>query len=228
MEKSLINPYEFLGVTVNSSIKELKKNYFELALICHPDKGGNDADMDILNKAYLYIFEQINNVDNVTYENLEENFQKFCNEQLSVPCPYSDIYNDFRNNFNNDFIKNKEIEEKDPFQDGYGDRMINSDITINSDYNEILNKTLNTKENIIIPDSTLVEYKSPEGINNNCLYHSLNLKKIKDFSTKNESDYFKAYTINSNSDIKIKYRSFEDIKKEREIFDINLIKSFKN
>ena len=70
MEKSLINPYDFLGVTINSSIKELKKKYFELALICHPDKGGNSNDMDILNKAYLYILEQINNCNNnITYEN---------------------------------------------------------------------------------------------------------------------------------------------------------------
>ena len=42
---SLINPYDLLGFDSkqpNISMIELKKQYFMLSLICHPDKGGNN------------------------------------------------------------------------------------------------------------------------------------------------------------------------------------------
>ena len=35
---SLIDPYNLLGVTINSSPKEVKQAYYNLALLCHPDK----------------------------------------------------------------------------------------------------------------------------------------------------------------------------------------------
>ena len=101
MEKTLINPYDLLGVSTNSSIKELKKKYFELALICHPDKGGNKEDMVFINKAYKYIHNQLEGVNRlVSYEDLEENFFNFCKEQENVPCAFSEIYDDFRKTFN--------------------------------------------------------------------------------------------------------------------------------
>ena len=56
---SSIDPYQLLGVTSKSNIKELKKNYYSLALICHPDRGGNTNDMVTLYKAYLYVKQQL-------------------------------------------------------------------------------------------------------------------------------------------------------------------------
>ena len=76
---SLIDPYNLLGVTINSSPKEVKQAYYNLALLCHPDKGGCSKDMDIVNSAYRYVIEQIESIDfDLTFESLEEDFSKFC------------------------------------------------------------------------------------------------------------------------------------------------------
>ena len=56
---SLVNPYNLLGISIDSSLKELRKNYYELALICHPDKGGDSKDMIVLHRAYLYCKQQL-------------------------------------------------------------------------------------------------------------------------------------------------------------------------
>ena len=41
MSVNLLNPYNLCtGVTVNSSLSELKKQYYNFSLMCHPDKGG--------------------------------------------------------------------------------------------------------------------------------------------------------------------------------------------
>ena len=55
----LINPYALLGVTVNSTFNELKRNYYNMALMCHPDKGGSGDDMHIVLMAYNYCKEQL-------------------------------------------------------------------------------------------------------------------------------------------------------------------------
>ena len=54
-----INPFNLLGVTINSSHKEVRRAYYKLSLICHPDKGGSKDDMIMLHNAYNYVMEQI-------------------------------------------------------------------------------------------------------------------------------------------------------------------------
>ena len=54
-----INPYNLLGVNTKSTINELKKAYYNLALMCHPDKGGDEKDMVVVSNAYRYIKEQL-------------------------------------------------------------------------------------------------------------------------------------------------------------------------
>jgi len=56
---SLINPFELLGVDCKSSREEVRKSFKELALICHPDKGGDANQMKTLHLAYLYVISQI-------------------------------------------------------------------------------------------------------------------------------------------------------------------------
>ena len=60
---SLINPFQLLGVTTNSTISELKKAYYQLALLCHPDKGGNNDDMRVVHQSYKYIKKQMENAN---------------------------------------------------------------------------------------------------------------------------------------------------------------------
>lgn len=56
----MINPYEFLGLTKSEcSLAELKTAYYRLALICHPDKGGEPGSMMTLTLAYKWIHDQL-------------------------------------------------------------------------------------------------------------------------------------------------------------------------
>ena len=109
MNLSFLNPYELLVVTVDSDISTLTKNYYKLALLCHPDKGGNPDDMNVLHKSYLYIKEQLKavNVDK-TLEDFEKEFSEFCKIQEAIPAPkFSEIFteNPFTSDFNREFEK---------------------------------------------------------------------------------------------------------------------------
>ena len=86
---NLINPYGLLGVTPNSTFSELKRNYYNMALMCHPDKGGSGDDMYIVQMAYNYCKEQLQSQEarQTTYEQLEIEFADFCQEQEEKPPP---------------------------------------------------------------------------------------------------------------------------------------------
>ena len=84
---SHINPYNLLGVTTDSTISELKKNYYNLALICHPDRGGNKEDMQQLYSCYKYILEQLSGIRNDSYEDAEVDLKSFYQQQKEEPLP---------------------------------------------------------------------------------------------------------------------------------------------
>jgi len=60
----MINPYEFMGLTIESSLDDLRKAYYKMSLICHPDKGGSPDAMVVLHTAYKWIKTQLENVKN--------------------------------------------------------------------------------------------------------------------------------------------------------------------
>ena len=119
MSSKLINPYNLLGLTTKSSLAEMKKAYYNLALLCHPDKGGSQEDMIIVQNAYNYIKQQLEKVDekkDTTYEQLEKEFEDFCREQEDKPvetfgCVYEETQ-DWIKEFNREF-KSKMDETKD-------------------------------------------------------------------------------------------------------------------
>ena len=84
---NFINQYKLLGVTVNSTKSELKKNYYDLAKICHPDRGGNSNDMNVIYKCYKYIENHFENCKNVkTYDEYEQDFEDFCKSITFLNC----------------------------------------------------------------------------------------------------------------------------------------------
>lgn len=88
----MINPYEFLGLTVKSSLNDLRKAYYNMSLACHPDKGGSAEAMVTLHTAYKYIKEHLDNVQeqpdsNKTYEELQKEFDDYIKEQDSMKPP---------------------------------------------------------------------------------------------------------------------------------------------
>ena len=82
-----LNPYEFLGVTLNSTLEEVRKAYHDLALIIHPDKGGSTQDIHILITAYNWIKTQLEYKTNKTYNIIQHEFDEFIKKQHNENPP---------------------------------------------------------------------------------------------------------------------------------------------
>lgn len=85
-----LQPYDVLGVTPASSIAELRKNYFQLALVCHPDKGGNAEDMRVITSCYQWILAQLHGMEakeHKTYEDAQASFDTFLEAQGAKAVP---------------------------------------------------------------------------------------------------------------------------------------------
>jgi len=54
----LADAYAILGLLQTASPEEVKRNFRSLAVIFHPDRGGNDEAMSLLNRAYQRIKEE--------------------------------------------------------------------------------------------------------------------------------------------------------------------------
>ncbi len=106
-----INPYKLLGLNIeNTSLDELKKKYYKLALLCHPDKGGNNNDMVTIHNAYLFIKNEIKLItkNQTDVDQLEDNFKSFCKTQESLCPEFKYIYEltnheEYTKNFNKFF-----------------------------------------------------------------------------------------------------------------------------
>jgi curved DNA-binding protein CbpA len=128
MNNNSINPYELLGFDSKNpnliSLEQLKKTYYTLSLICHPDKGGDPNSMIVLKNCYEYIKKQLENAkDHLTdFETIENEFKTFLQEQSNKPPPFSAIYEethydkDWNTNFNEKFEKEKQ-KQTDVFND---------------------------------------------------------------------------------------------------------------
>ena len=192
MSASLINPYELLGLKINSNLSQLKKNYYHLSLLTHPDKGGSQEDFHTVHLAYQYIKKQLENIKEVTYEDLEDEFSNFCEAQKQIPKPtfyeVSLEANDWLNEFNAKFDKsiNCDSEEHNPFSDGYGTLMDPSEINLDS-LPEDLNAEMEfptekdfAEHQVFVGE--IVEYKEPDLLPNFVKYLPLDKKQIDDFS----------------------------------------------
>jgi curved DNA-binding protein CbpA len=90
-QDTLVNPYDLLGVNIDSDVKQVRKAYKRIALHVHEDKGGNKDDMIILNDAYNFVLREITHADhdrkNATPQQVLAEFQKFCEEQTEQGIP---------------------------------------------------------------------------------------------------------------------------------------------
>ncbi len=226
-----LNPFSFLGVSIDSSIDELKKKYYELSMICHPDKGGNKDDMIVLSNCYQYIKEQLKNKipGNLSdsYLNLEEEFQKFCKLQSEEIPNFQLIYeetNDFIKHFNQEFeesINYKEHLESSPFNNGYGYLMEPNNIKL-EDIEQDLKYPLNEDSNDPIKhinEKQITIYEEPTCINNNFdQYHDFTVSNIDDFSQQINNLQMTDYKI-AHSQINIKDEYYINLGISKEKFD---------
>lgn len=219
----LINPFKLFGLDSKSTLDELRKAYYKMALICHPDKGGTKEDMDIVYKAYIYIKNQLENCkEEKEYDKLEEDFKDFCQKQTDNPPPFLEIWElsddkRFHDEFNKKFMKlhhHDDIEKDSPFKDGYGELMDKSEYH-NSHVNNYDNNIKGNTANKFNKD--IIEYKEPQALPDTYgKYYNFNVKNLKDYSEGNMSDYMMSFTEPEKMDGKIVNRTLEDIKKERE------------
>lgn len=82
-----IQPFDLLGVTFKSSLSEVRKSYYRLAMMCHPDKGGSPDDMITLHTAFKWIEEQLTSVadrEHQDYEEAQSSFDEFVKQNDGV------------------------------------------------------------------------------------------------------------------------------------------------
>lgn len=212
---SIINPYDFLGFDSknanNITMKDLKLTYYNLALICHPDKGGNGEDMLILKHCYDYIKNQIECKLNKSkdFKAAENEFKTFMENQTKVPPPFSQVYeetNDWVREFNKEFEKQKthqvpllstETNDDEPekafnpdvymfnLNDGYGELIEDAPYDKCDTLEDIMkNREMRLNETITKSfKAEIVSYNNPKSLNElNASIFSLDSKKISDFS----------------------------------------------
>ena len=121
----MIDPYQLLGLTIESTPAEARAAFRDIALVVHPDKGGCGADMKTLIDAYQYVIEQLKGVNRtVTVEDMEADFAAFCLAQKNDDgdVEIQDILKSLSNcNFNKVFDRRKK-EDVDQLS-GYGAMM---------------------------------------------------------------------------------------------------------
>ena len=216
----LVNPYELLGFDSkkpNIDLKELKKNYYNLAILCHPDKGGNKDDMIMLQNAYEYVKKQaeISKEKSRDYEETVDEFETFMEEQSKDPPPFSKIYEEahiWLQEFNHKFGEQRKLDEDvfgyDPNQDGYGSFMDDSEYQQPRDQYKVPVQEVNYKTNFNtkskvkhafdwdLMDSENTGYSSLMDYGQ---YYDLKQKTIDNFSQKTDNglemtDYRMAFT----------------------------------
>lgn len=216
MSKSLINPFELLGITEKSSIREARKSYYKLALICHPDCGGHEESMKVLVNAYTFVEEQLKNKNDISEdigEKLEKDFEEFCKNQkegerlprMTELYDLADMqekiedmderdFSSYNRQFNIEFEEEQkynfeELATNNPFSQGYGNLMDDD-----HDYD--------TDEEFVMPTKNVFKgeiqiYKEPhilpDTYGNEFRY---DITSVDDFSNyeNNEYDYKRAHS----------------------------------
>ena len=193
-----INPFHLLGVKIDSDIKDVRRAYYKLSLICHPDKGGSKDDMIIVHNAYKYVKKQIEFSENKeTLENIEEDFKSFFEKNKMEVPPFYELWErseeaEFLREFNKKFEENREI-----------NNLINNNVfdVFSMGYGEFLEKreTELTRPLHNNFKSELVIYKEPVNLPNDYgEYERFDVEKLEDFSEKTKElnlyDYKKAHS----------------------------------
>lgn len=239
-----IDPFELLGVDEKSTIKEARKAYYNLALLVHPDCGGNEESMKVLANAYNFVEKQLKNKNDITGnwedlgKNLEESFEKF-NLEVKAEIPkLTDLYDladmqqkaeakkrnfgVYNNKFNDQFEEEckyqfEEVVASNPFEKGYGDLM-DEDHDYDTDEEYVMpTKNKFTQEMQVYKEPHIL----PDTYGSNFRY---DVDKIKDFSDYNNNnyDYKMAHSEMKNpakefkADMDVPMNELENLVKRRE------------
>lgn len=211
--------YDILQIDKNASISEIRKSYYKLAKIYHPDKNGNESKFKEINYAYEILTdedkkrqydEQILSdpydlmsflLKKYNLEFINKIFSKVYNDDKSKiedinNLNFVNIYNNFRKYYNFDIVKNitckiEDIYNKNKVKVKYVQKIDNVD------YEQVL-----IIDNIDIYDSELVY----EGLGNSTFNIKGNLIIRIEIIENN------IYEIGDNYDLVLKLDNLDDIR----------------
>jgi DnaJ-class molecular chaperone len=227
------NPYNILGVSENDSLAIIKRQYKQLALNMHPDKGGSEALFRLLQVSYAKILEEtkLKQKDKL-FNELKVEFDDYKSSQPIVMLNHDKSH--FQKHFNEIFDNNK---QSNPYDRGYGSTMvsnsgkreeINVDNKIKKFTIESFNDTFNKSESQNIKHLTKHVIPTPHTTSKHLTFTELGVDKIHDFSGENKNnrelhytDYNVAYTTTKLIDPALvkkqeEYKNLKDIKRQRE------------
>ena len=233
-----MNYYDILQINNNASSEEVKKSYYKLAKIYHPDKNGNEEKFKQINEAYIILIDEKNRkiYDEKIFENIKiepyylvKNLMKkyklgFIESLLS--SAYADDENILKDDLNNINISNILGKIKNHYE---LDITINAELDIMDIYKNkgkkiefkrkkgnIMNSSFLNLNNIDIYDSELIYEK--EG--NEIFGLKGNLKVIIDLKEDSR------YEIGDNYDLVLNLNNLDELNMEILKFtkdDINFI-----
>jgi len=235
-----VDPYKLLDVDDTMTLKQVSKKYKKLAMIHHPDKGGNSDAFTALTKAYLSVCEKIKEKNNNRgFQDLKMDDRGEVNvDNTKAPLGHGEKFN--INLFNDIYSRNK---LHDPNKDsGYGEWMKNNSLDENKNdenlftdkfnidiFNSVFNNLRSNER-----ESQVQKYSDPMPlVSSKELYtelgadpHDINFTKNKSIGSSDLGfcDYKMAMTspllINKNLNSKKikegKLKSVEEIEKERD------------
>lgn len=196
-----INPYDLLGVTVATPLDDIKKAYYQMALLVHPDKGGSHEDMMTVHCAYKFILHEVQSIQlDVTVEKLEQEFQNFCKLQTDAVPIFQDIYAEaFDLPKFNQYFDAHACDVSKPFvEEGYGDLMDPSQYDNTTPYNDVETQCpIQTFQAVQV-------YQDPAEVETHPLVADLNPTRPETFTTTLNkhmvmSDYKEAYTPSTHN-----------------------------
>lgn len=178
-DQILETPYDILGVSIQSSLRDVKKSFIARALLVHPDKVPGDGDkMMRLKNAFDIVYKEVSaiNVDK-TYEDFKDEFDLFYFQQSMEVKPDIDIAElvEHFDTYKTDVVIEEAFSKQQPTEEylamwkrttkGYGDTMDDEKIQdeeytlpVGNVQHAFTPKTIGIRE----PGSTLVLYTPPK------------------------------------------------------------------